>query len=536
MNLLALIAIVVLVAAGIFVSILSWKIDHHSNPEQTTWPRDLKLLRWSPGNYWTLDQATAGVLCTGTTNSGKTTGPFNTVVRSLLRSGASGAFLVAKNDAAREYIDLIRSEGRESDLIVFSPETPNQGFNFLAYEVNQSGSDRAIVENLVRLLMEAVEISARHRRNQGHDWFEDAMQTLLRNCLLVVMTTTGKPDIGLVLEMVQSLPQSLGDVEEPERFRSLQLLDQAESKATPERAYELQMARRYITWEWTNLSDRTRSSIAISLSTPLDVMLRWPLKKMFLEELTVSPDDPLAGRLVVIDVPVKRHDLIGKISGVIWKYSFQRAIERRPEVVNRWPVELVRPCFIGGDEIHFFSTHNDSFFQSTARSSRGISVYATQSIANFTSEMGGDPTSKARVDSLLANLQTRFACQNLDPETNKWYSDSLGNVLVKRRARSVTVNPNGGGFLAKLAGANRSINQSESEQPEPDLSSRQFSGLKTGGFPNKGIVEAILSGSGARLLFRQRWKRVSFDQFNPPKGLRKFFTRHVVINVPRKKG
>jgi len=60
--------------------------------------------------------------------------------------------------------------------------------------------------------------------------------------------------------------------------------------------------------------------------------------------------------------------------------------------------------------------------------------------------------------------------------------------------------------------------------------------LKTGGYANNGIVEAILSGSGAKLPFYQRWKRVSFDQFNPPEGLRKFFTRHAVITVPRKKG
>jgi len=422
--LITLIAVVCLVA--ITVSILTWNIHHQPSDGPSSWPRNLKLLRWSPGSNWTLDQATAGVICTGATNSGKTSGPYQYAIRSFLRAGFGGLFLVAKNDATSEYIDLIRSEDRESDLIVFSPDTPGQGFNFLTYEANQSGSDKAIVENLVQLLMQAVEISARQRRNQGHDWFEDAMRTLLRHCLLVSLIATGKPDIGLVLEMVQSLPQNLGDVEEPERFRSLQLLADAEAKATPERAYELQMARRYIAWEWPTLSDRTRSSIAISLSTPLDVMLRWPLRKMFLEELTVSPEDPLAGRLVVIAAPVKRYDLIGKISGVIWKYSLQRAIERRPEIANGLPVELIRPTVISGDEAQFFSSQSDAHFQMTARSARGITLYATQSTPNFYAEMGGDPTSKARVDSLLANLQTRLACQNLDPETNRWYSEKLG--------------------------------------------------------------------------------------------------------------
>src|SRR5947207_15992652 len=95
------------------------------------WPRNLSLLRWSPADESTLDHATLGTLITGATGSGKSTGPFQYIIRSFLRARFGGIFLVAKADAANEYLPLAASEGREKDIIVFSPNTPGEGFNFL---------------------------------------------------------------------------------------------------------------------------------------------------------------------------------------------------------------------------------------------------------------------------------------------------------------------------------------------------------------------------------------------------------------------
>ncbi len=534
MNLLVLIAIVVLVAAGIVaILVASWNLGRNS-PSDSYWPRNRKLVRWPDGTSWTVNDAAQGLLISGSTGSGKSSAPYQ-LLRSYLRSGFGGIILIAKNDATAEAVEMARSEGRADDVIVVSPDVPGQGFNFLKYEAQKSGADKAITENLVQLLMQPVEVCARQNRSRD-GFFEDASKVDLRHDLTGVINAVGEPRLDLVLEMIQSRPATLGDVEEPQRFRALQLLAEAEKRVTPERAYELEMARRYLTSEWPSLSDRTRSSIALTLAVPLDAFLRYPLRQMFLDKLTVSPDDALAGRILIIDVPVKRYDLVGKISGVIWKYSVQRAIERRPELTNGLPLELVRPVFIAADEAQFWATHNDAHFQMTARSARGLTVYATQSIPNFYAEMGGDATSKAKVDSLLANLQTRIACQNLDHTTNQWHAESLGKILVKRQSRSVTVNPKGGGLLAKLAGADRSVNVGESEQLDYDLNPRLFAGLKTGGVENKGIVETIVVSAGKRFRSGRRWLRVSFDQFNLPEGWRKFFTRHAVITIPRKKG
>ncbi len=490
------------------------------------WPRNLELLRFSQNDPWILDQA--GVLLLGATGSGKTSGPFNTIVRSLLRARCGELFLVAKADATAEYLRIARDENRAADVIVVRPDIPGQGFNILQYEIAKSGADKAIVENIIALLMQAVEIASRRHAHHGDAFFEDAMKALLRHCLFIVITATGKADLSLVLEIVQTLPQSLNDLEEPERLRSLQLLQGAEQRVTAERRAEFSLARKYIEHEWPSLADRTRSSIAITLSVLLDTFLRYPLRDMFLGELTVSPDDVLAGKILIIDVPVKTFDLVGKIAGVLWKYSVQRAIERRSELITGKPIETMRPVCIFADECAYWTTSTDSAFQMTARSARGVSIYATQSIPNFYAEMGGDGTARARVDSLLANLQTRIACQNLDVTTNEWFSQSIGKVLIKRQSHSVVANGFLETFLAENGALKKPVNISTSEQLEYDLPPRMFVGLKRGGTPNKGIVEAIVVTAGDRFNANgKRWLLARFNQFSEPQGWRRFISREV---------
>lgn len=179
-----------------------------------SWPHNHRLLKWSGNDYWTLDHASLGTLITGATGSGKSTGPFQYVLRSFLRSGFGGLFLVAKIDAAAEYIQLARSEGRENDVILFRPDTPGQGFNLLDYEIQKQGSGKSIIENIVLLLLQAVEVTGRRHGSHGDPFFEDAMKALLRHCLFAVITARGKVDLSLVLEIVQSLPQNLNDIEE----------------------------------------------------------------------------------------------------------------------------------------------------------------------------------------------------------------------------------------------------------------------------------------------------------------------------------
>jgi len=89
------------------------------------------------------------------------------------------------------------------------------------------------------------------------------------------------------------------------------------------------------------------SSYELERSDLLRVMLaegRWlgPLR------LRVTPEDCLAGKILVIDLPVKEFAEVGQFAAIIWKYLFQRAVERRVVAVNP------RPCFLFVDESQIF--------------------------------------------------------------------------------------------------------------------------------------------------------------------------------------
>lgn len=481
------------------------------------WPLSTELLRWSRRDPWILAQAVEGTLITGATGSGKTSGPFQYAMRALLRCGCGGLFLCAKRDAAGDYFTLAEREGRAGDVIHFSLNS-GQTFNFLTYEAQRHGVGKAIVENIVQVLMEAQEvISRKPGHQQGEDFFEGAMKQLLRNCLEVVITATGEIDLATVLGIVETLPQSSADVRMPEGLLALELLAEAERKA-PARAHELALARSYFTKAWPRLADRTRSSIAQTLSVLLDAFVRYPIHDLLLSGTTCSPDDVLAGKVVILDVSVKEFEHIGRVVGVIWKYCLQRAIESRVKAGHYNP-DALRPVFIAADEAQFWATKQDALFQQTARAARGVTVYASQSLANLYAELGGDPTGRAHVESLLGNLQTRLACQNSEPETNEWYARSIGRK--KQYLTSWALSP----WTSLPKGKSRT------EHIDYDVQPRKFTTLKSGGPANGYLVEAILICAGRQFRAnKQRWLKITFQQ-NPEQVRPRWWRNGSVVRI-----
>jgi hypothetical protein len=141
------------------------------------WPLSLELLRWGNRDPWTLEQACLGTLITGGIGSGKTSGPFQYILRAMMRAGFGGLFLCAKKDAAAEYRRMAEAEGREEDVLHF--QFGKSSFNFLTYEAAAAGLERAVVQNIVTVLMEAAEVTPRKSGGGSKDeYFENAMKQL----------------------------------------------------------------------------------------------------------------------------------------------------------------------------------------------------------------------------------------------------------------------------------------------------------------------------------------------------------------------
>lgn len=129
------------------------------------------------------------------------------------------------------------------------------------------------------------------------------------------------------------------------------------------------------------------------------------------------------GRIILLEIPIKQYEQVGRLAQVIYKTIWQRAIERRT---------CSRPVFLWADEAQYFVTREDALFQQTARAKLAATVYLTQNLPNYYAALDG-AGSTAATESLLGNLQTKFFHANGDPATNEWAERVFGKVLSSRQ-------------------------------------------------------------------------------------------------------
>lgn len=126
------------------------------------------------------------------------------------------------------------------------------------------------------------------------------------------------------------------------------------------------------------------------------------------------------GKIVICDFPLLEYGHeTGRLINIILKLIFQRAWLRRK--ISESP----NPVFLWQDEMQYFVTRRDNFFQQTCRGSRVAVVCLTQNILNLSEELGEDqPGSKTK--SFLGNLGVKIFHQQNDSETCNYAADQIG--------------------------------------------------------------------------------------------------------------
>lgn len=473
------------------------------------------LLRWSDPTLepWKVRDAYEGLFVLGSIGSGKTSGSGATFAQAFLRNGFGGVVLCAKADEIQNWQRWARDMGRGADLIEFSPNAGTT-FNFLDYEANRKGLGGGITENIVSLLMTAVEIAHRNRHEQGDFWAKTA-RTLLRNSIELIRNANRSITLGDIHTIVNSAPKSphvFADENSPWHDQlCAQLLTQAKGKEG-----DIKLAYDYFTEEFPYLADTTRSSVVLTLKTTLDDLLRDPLRTLFSTTTNVSPDDVLAGKIVIVNLPtVGNFKQIGQFANVLWKYCVQQALESRPLNTENLPV------FIWADECQYFITEQDVNFQSTVRTLSGAMVYLTQNRSNLLKELGGEK-SKSMVDSLLGNFSTKIFHSNDDTATNTWASESIGDTKQILYSQTTTTSSGGGvsrDNLGRKTGYSRSDSHGESKTGTEhflrEIQPNEFKQLRSGGPANGKWVTAIMTQRGRVHADEKLWQRIHLHQESP---------------------
>lgn len=492
-------------------------------PRQCDWFSDMTFTRtpnlpefhpdtiirdWGDGHAFRLVDAQTGTICFGATGSGKTSGVARHLAYGYMANQFGGLVLCAKKEEVQQWQTWAADCGREKDLIIVNADG-DWRYNFMEDEASRPGEGGGFTINIVALLDEiAGALNGAEKGDTGGDnkiW-EDALHTLNANAVELPVLAGLKVSLPLLRDITSSAATSLEQVKDPEWqkksvcYKILQEADIATQDGDPEVRADFKECWTYWTQDFPAYSDKTRSSIMMGFTVLIHPLVTRPLRKLFSSDTNVRPEDAFNGKIIVVGLPVQEFRLAGRITNLIWKYSFQCAVLRRMQPADR--KSFLRPVFLWADECQNFITRFDSQYQAVARSAGGCTVYLTQNRESLRLVLKSDHA----VDSLLANLQAKFFCQNTG-NTNYWASGILGEryLFITSRNAGLSHEAQAALFPNQRPSHNAGINRSEEKRffVEPAV----FTTLKRGGPAYDFQVECIVylgghlfgNGSGERL-------------------------------------
>ncbi len=481
---------------------------------------------------WSVRNAVEGVQIFGGIGSGKTSGSGKLLAGKYLANGFGGLILTAKHDEKELWQEYCKVANRLEDLIIVEPGSPHY-FNFLEYE-SSAGEGKSITENIVQVLKTVIRASEEKTKGKSDDPFwETALDMLISNTIDLCLLAYQKVSIELLYTIAQSVftKEELDNLqkkkEDPKRKqRAFELaLDTAqgnidqqvrnwESDQSQEwlnsldnRAYEqaicdalpdartFKYVNEFFIDSFITISEKTRSIIDFSFTGFLYRLLKDPVYSLFCRHSSnFTPDDCLNGKIILINLPVKHYHKVGRDSQIMFKYIWQRAMERRVIDQNS------RPMFLWADEAQHFLHEYDAEYQATARSSRIATVYISQNLPNYYANMGGDK-SDYKVKSFLGTLSTKIFHANADIETNKYASDMIGEAY--QREESESTNATDGRI---------SVTKTLSSQLKKIVRPEEFGVLKTGGEQNGFKVTGYMHVQGKQFLNGFNHRYVTFSQ------------------------
>jgi hypothetical protein len=479
----------------------------------------------SAGGFdWTIRRAVEGVQIFGGIGSGKTSGSGRMIALKYLKEGFGGLVLTVKPDEKQSWVEYCELTNRKNDLIILEPGGLHS-FNFMEYE--SSHGELSLTENIVEVLKTVIRAGNTKDTGKSDDAFwETALDLLIFNIIDLCMLAYGTVTVKKMYEIAITIPKALTELKgndgkafslaleeakgrvsikidkwenELSDVKKRQLSDDAHAYeeamviAVPE-ANLLRLVDQFFADNFIGLSEKTRSIIDFSFIGFLFRLLREPIYSLFADrKSTFSPEDCLEGKIILINIPVKTYNKVGRDCQILFKYIWQRAMERRKMD------DIKRPVFLWADEAQNFLHEHDASYQATARSSRIATVYISQNLPNYFASMGGANPDN-RVKSFLGTLATKIFHANADIETNKYASELVGHQYYINEQESDTY----GNQFSK--GKSKSLILEATMRPE------EFIKLKTGGPKNRFMVEGLLHCQGDSLIGTMNHSKVSFKQ------------------------
>lgn len=497
--------------------------DLYSIPAtEQTWQNSTPLVNITYENKsetWSVSDVSQGVAIFGSPGSGKTTGSGRLFATRFLNSGFGGLVLTAKQQETKDWMKLCVGAGRGEDTVVVEL---NGGvrLNFLEYEAHHPGLGSSITSNLVQFFQNLLSVLSTQRdQGMNDDFWKKTGHQLLSN--LFDTFTLAKEPITLdgLCDFVDNAPLSAQKAENGS-WEKLPYFGHVLTNATIEagvgntsdkRVYA-KIANYWLT-SFPTLAPETRSCITIGFSAMSELLRQRHIYELISSYTTITPEQILGGKIVILNLPINEYHEAGLLVQAAWKYLVQRAILRRKD-----SGDSRRPVFIWEDEGQNFIINHDNEFQAVCREYRAARVLITQNLNNLYARFGGGDYGRTKVDSLLANINTKVFHANGDQTTNKWASDYFGE-FDKVKVETTRTEPSYPGFnpfkewLYKRF-KKPTASHSERISREPMVKAQDFITLQRGEPDNGFVSHAFISQVGRRLFGNEFFTLCTFNQYD----------------------
>lgn len=485
--------------------IQSWIGKRHDGRSHM-WDSGFRLLDLTgQGDYLTLGDCFTGLGVFGAAGSGKTSS-LATIAHALLMMGCGFVWLCAKPDEVHLATRIAKKAGREADVIVIGDDAAGKlsphRFNPLAYESSVTSGTGSVVQYLSDCAKVLSHKEGTRAGGEGERFWQDQFDRLLRHCIDTAKLAGRELTIDLLRNIQISAPKNQEELESDawaassECWRCLTQADQLREvgKAPAE---DLERVINFWTKDYMRLDVKPRSSIDVMFAVLVDAFYaEEPLRSILTTNTTVTPDDVIdRGKIVVLSLPTNVYHSAGRMAQFCFKYSFQRAMLRRPKHQDG----PIRPSVLWVDEAHAFAHVFDAQYFAEVRSNRGISVYMDQGVGGYMRALGLNHPDE--VDGFLQNLATKFFFQNNSPQTNFFAAEAIGRMQTEKVSTSMSAGIDHAQF-----------GQTTSQEERHQVGSGQFGLLKRGGPQNGRLVECYVLKPGTFKATGKNFALCTFQQ------------------------
>ena len=404
--------------------------------QRTIWNPSDKLLKFAEDDFFLVNDAYQGCLCTGSTGSGKSSAVLNAFLRPLARSWGL-LFTTTKGQDCAGYLKLLADAGRKSPVRVISPENP-WTMNLLETLYRQNGTRGAgDTQGTVAAIVELLETKNRGAStgsSEARFWIDAATEFCVHSLELLAASGERIQFQG-INKIIEDLPQN------PEQVRNAEwqkgYLNGLINKAIARKdlntcqQHDLEMALLYFLGRVPKMDDRLRGGVVAQVSSMVFSFLTGRISRLFDGETNISPEFCFDGGCIILDIPVHQY-LSGQLVQILFKYVWQKMIQKRD--IQKYQT----PCALVIDEAQHFVTKSDILFTSTCRSARCCTFLLSQNLDVLQHQIG-----QADTEGLVGNLCTKIATSNDHGKTNIWFSSMCGQEWSTTTSTNVSMGNEG---------------------------------------------------------------------------------------------